>query len=686
MNKSKKILRIGKNWRIKVLYLMILLIFSFYGFRLFTLQVVDNEDYAAQADENRITNISIQAQRGVIYDRNGIVLAKNAAAYNITITPADLPTDEGATQEIYRQLSKVIDIPVSNGELTEEVVKTFSPCNTDLGIAQIVEIAGTNAPYTPVRIKCDVDRQTALLVESKGEEWPGVSVEIEPIREYPTGELTSEVIGFLGPIPESMEEYYAEQGFVVGRDKVGYAGIEATMQDTLAGKNGLRVVEEDVAGKVIRDVEPPIGAQPGSNIKLTIDTRLQQAAKAALVGNIKWWNRWFNEVRFTNGVVIAMNPKTGEILALVSYPTYENNRMARYIPAYYYQQLSADPNRPLFNHAISAEHPPGSVYKNVTAIGALNEGVVTPYQSLVTPYSIFITEKYSENDLGTPREFVDWKEGGHGQANFFKGLSQSVDVYFYKISGGYQDEVKEGLGPWRMSEYAKALGYGAPTGIELPGEASGLIPTPTWKRINLSENWSTGDTYIAGMGQGYVLATPLQILVSYAIVANNGVYMKPTLIREISDADGNVIQEFKPTQVWDVTKDPLITIYDENDLPTNEKKVIEPWVIDMTKQALRMTVTEGTAMSIFKGYDVPTSGKTGTAEYCDNIAQSKDLCKPGNWPSHAWYVGYAPSDDPEIAVIAFVYNGTEGSSVAAPIVREVFEAYFALKEIDERKQ
>ncbi len=686
MNKVFKQFGSWNNWRIRILYIIILLIFGFYGFRLFNMQVIDYQDYKDQADENRITNISLQTERGIIYDRNGIVLAENAASYNIVITPADLPADKGATQEIYRELSKVIGIPVSTGELTDEVVTTFSPCNTDLGITQIVEIAVTNAPYTPMKIVCDVDKEIAMLVESKSDEWQGVTVEVEPIRDYPTGELTAEIIGFLGPIPESMEEYYTGLGFVAGRDKVGYAGIESTMQDILAGKNGLRVVEEDVGGKVIRDVEPPVEAEPGMNIMLTIDTRLQEAAEAALVGNINWWNRWFNDVRFTNGVIIAMNPKTGEILALVSYPKYENNRMTRFIPAYYYQQLSADPNRPLFNHAISAEHPPGSVYKIVTAIGALNEGVVTPYQSLITPYSIFITEKYADNETGTEREFVDWKEGGHGQANYFKGLSSSVDVYFYKISGGYENEVPEGLGIWRMSEYAKALGYGAVTGIELPGESEGLVPTPTWKRINLSEAWSTGDTYIAGMGQGYVLATPLQILVSYAIVANDGVYMKPTLIREITDADGNVVQEFSPTEVWDVTKDPLINVFDENFVPTGELKTIDPSVIADTQQALRMTVTEGTALSIFEGFEIPTSGKTGTAEYCDNIAQEKGLCGSGNWPAHAWYVGYAPSDDPEVVVIAFVYNGTEGSSVAAPIVREFFEAYFALKEIDEGNQ
>ncbi len=674
------------TWRTRSLYLLILVIFGFYIFRLLNLQIINGEEYVAQAEENRTTNISIQTERGVIYDRNGIVLAKNAASYNVVITPADLPVDEGATQEIYRQLSEVIDVPVSNGELTDEVVRTFSPCETNLGISQIVIIADTNAPYTPMQIKCDVDEQTAQLIESKSDEWPGVEVEIEPIREYPTGELTSEIIGFLGPIPESLEEYYTELGFEPGRDKVGYAGVEATMQEVLGGTNGLRVVEKDVAGKVIRDLEPPVEPASGLNVKLTIDTRLQEAAKAALVGNIDWWNRWFNDVRFTNGVVIAINPKTGEILALVSYPTYENNRMARFIPAYYYEQLSADPNRPLFNHAISAEHPPGSVFKIVAAIGAINEGVIAPYQSLITPYSITIDDKYLENETGTKREFVDWKDGGHGQANFFKALSHSVNVYFYKITGGYENEVNPGLGIWRLSEYAKALGFGAITGIELPGEADGLIPTPTWKRINLSETWSTGDTYIAGMGQGYVLATPLQVLVSFAIVANDGIYMKPTIIKEILDEDGNVVQPFEPQEVWDVTTDPLIEIYDEDYLPTGEKRVIEPWVIDMTQQALRMTVTEGTAMSIFEGVEVPTSGKTGTAEYCDNIAQEKGLCVYGSWPAHAWYVGYGPTDDPEIAVVAFVYNGTEGSSVAAPIVRQVLEAYFQLKEIDEGNQ
>ncbi len=445
----------------------------------------------------------------------------------------------------------------------------------------------------------------------------------------------------------------------------------------------------DVAGKELRDLEPPQATTPGGNVVLTIDTRLQAATKAALIGEITWWNKYFNDTRSSNGVAITINPKTGEILSLASFPTFENNRMARFIPAYYYEQLSNDPNRPLFNHAISAEHPPGSVYKLSTAIGALNEDVVSATQSLECPGTgrISIIEKYAPNDPGTPRDYVCYDPLGHGRVSYLMGIALSCDIYFYKISGGYPGEVPEGLGVDRMAEYAKALGYGSLTGIELPGEATGLVPTSAWKRINLSENWSIGDTYIAAMGQGFVLTTPLQVLVSAAIVANDGVYMKPTLVKEIQDSEGNVVKPFTPIVNWDITKDPMIAVFDENGTPTEEKKIVEDWVVDLTQQGMRMTVTEGTAERVFRNFEVngeeiQVAGKTGTAEYCDNVAQSKNLCQPGNWPTHAWFVGYAPYEDPEIAVVAFVYNGGEGASVAGPIARKILEAYFELKAID----
>ena len=682
-----------EGWRIKVLYFMIFAIFGYYAIRLFDLQILHSNTYLGQSVENRTREISVTTQRGIILDRKGVVLARNIASYNVIITPANLPGDPtiepltGAVEKVYRELSQLINIPVSNGQLNEETVRLFTPCQTDFGIKEIVVIADTNAPYTPVRVACDVDKNTAMQIGEKSGDWPGVEIEVIPIREYPTGEMTSEIIGFLGPIPAVLEEEYRAKGFVPNRDKVGYAGVESSLNEQLSGKNGTRLVEVDVAGKELRDLEAPQPAIPGENVVLTIDTRLQAATKAALVGEIEWWNRYFNNIRSSNGVAIAINPKTGEILSLVSFPTFENNRMARFIPAYYYEQLSRDPNRPLFNHAISAEHPPGSVYKLSTAIGALNERVISPTKSVADPGKITILEKFAPNDPGRPRDYVCYDKLGHGRVSYLRGIALSCDVYFYKIGGGYPGEVPVGLGVDRMAEYAKALGYGAVTGIELPGEATGLVPTSAWKRINLSENWSIGDTYIAAMGQGFVLSTPLQVLVSAAIVANDGVYMQPTLVREVQDSEGNVIQPFTPKVKWDITKDPLIAVFDENGIATEEKKVVEPWVIDLTQQGMRMAVTEGTAERVFRnfiinGKEIQVAGKTGTAEYCDNVAQAKNLCQPGNWPTHAWFVGYAPYEDPEIAVVAFVYNGGEGASVAGPIARKILEAYFELKAID----
>ncbi len=492
-------------------------------------------------------------------------------------------------------------------------------------------------------------------------------------------------MGFLGPITAESEEAYTALGFIAGRDKVGFAGVELTMDETLRGTNGTRMVEVDNAGKILKDVQAPVEPVAGNNIVLTIDTRLQDAAQAALTYEMDYWNRRLNKIKSQNGVVIAMNPKTGEILALVSYPSYENNRMANVIPAYYYNQLNLDPLHPMLNHAISAELPPGSVYKMAAAIGALNEGVVTPDQEIDCPGSITVANTYSINNPGSEQTYYSYDRNGHGTCNFLKGVALSDDVYFYKIGGGYKDEVPNGgLNIWRLQQYAQALGYGTVSGIELPGESAGLIPDPTYKRIQKTENWSLGDTYIATIGQGYVVSTPLQVLESFATLANNGAHMKPTIIKDITDAQGKVIQPFTPKLLWDITKDPVIKVLDANGKPTGETKVVEPWVIDYAKQGMREVVVSGTSSEVFKDTDLQlqSAGKTGTAEYCDDVAYAKNLCQPEAWPTHAWYTGYAPYDNPEIVVTAFVYNGSEGASVAAPIVQKVLQAYFDLKAID----
>lgn len=672
-----------KPSRFIFIYILLAVIFIFYLFRLFDYQIVKGAGYLAQAEDNRTIEISDPGQRGIIYDRNGYILARNIPSYNVVVTPAQLPDDEGEVQRIFKELSAVIDMPVSEGDTTEATVKAFTPCYSPLGIEEVVYIATTNWPFRETRLKCDISKEIAMIVRENALDWPGIDIEVEAIREYPTGNLTSEIIGFLGPIPATMVEYYTGLGFVSGRDKVGYAGVENTMQDLLGGTNGQREVEVTVGGEIVRNLAEPVEPIPGQDVYLTIDTRLQSVAREALIHSLDYWNTFAGKTISSNGVVIAMNPQTGEILAMVSYPNFENNRMSRFIPGYYYEQLTADPARPLFNHAISAEHPPGSVFKMASALGILNEGVVTPDYQIQDPGQITLIQKYYVNDPGRPQNYYCWNRAGHGLVDYLHGIAWSCNIYWYKVGGGYEDEVEgNGLGIWRMGEYARALGYDALTGIELPGEADGLIPNPTWKRLNLGENWATGDTYLAAVGQGFVLATPLQVLNSISTIANGGRHMELSLVKEVVTSDGTVTQLFTPNVLWDITKDPVISVYNDN-IPTGEKITVQPWVIELAKQGMHMVTLEGgTAAIEFEGDTNLTAGKTGTAEYCDNFAQAQGLCDLGAWPAHAWYVGYAPFDNPEIAVVAFVYNGTEGSTFSAPIVRKVIDAYFELKAAD----
>ena len=690
MNSNANLTNNVQLWRIIVFGIAIIAVFLIYLGRLFTLQILESPEWVAQAEENRISEINLPTQRGIIFDRNGYILARNIPSYNVVIIPSDLPDDLGAIQEIFRQLSELVNVPINLGSLEDPYV----PCRSEHGIAQIVEYGETTAPYAPVRIKCNIDRTTAMIIKEEAVDLPGVDIEIESVRDYPTGVLTADIIGFLGPISADEEEYYRQRNFIPNRDKVGYAGVERYFQSILSGRNGERLVEVDVGGQVLRDVVPPVNPTPGFNLHLTIDSRLQSAAESILVRELDEWNAYFGEMRMNSGVVIALNPKTGEVLAMVSYPSYENNRMARIIPQYYFEQLSEDPRNPMLNHAVGDELPAGSVFKLVTAVGALNEGVVTPEQIIKAPPKIVIEEKFSANELNPrSREFVDWNDAGFGEIDFVNGLANSSNVYFYKLGGGFEDEIPEGLGICRLGTYARALGYGNFPGIELPLVEDGLIPDPTWKRINQGENWSSGDTYIASVGQGFIIATPLQVLLSASTIANDGELMRPTILREILDSDGNIIKSFVPDPVWDITRDPVIDIFDDPSSPggcesklTGEKKTVEPWVIEKVQEGMRQAVLIGTLADEFENVNISVAGKTGTAEYCDKYTNEKNLCIPGNWPTHAWTTAYAPYEDPEIAVIAFVYNGGEGATVAGPIVRQFLEAYFEIKAGDTAAQ
>ncbi len=739
-------------WRVILVYLAIALVVAAILSRLVSLQIFGAQEWVEQAVENYRSEISDPAPRGIIYDRNGYILARNIASYNVVITPAGLPDDDADIQRIYREVSELTGVP-AGGPVTDESLenaKLFSACIPGPSIADMVALGDSLAPFDPVKIICNINEELARVVRERSVDWPGVSLEIEPVRDYPTGSLTANVVGFLGPIPAAFQEDFEARGYVANRDKIGYAGIETSMDDVLLGRNGLRTVQVDVAGEVLRNLEPPIPPQPGYNVVTTIDTRLQKAAEAALVDEINFWNTYFGTIRISSGVVIAMNPKTGEILAMVSYPTYENNRLARFIPGYYYEQLAQDPRKPLVNNAISAELAPGSTFKLSTATGAFNEGVVELGQIVQTPGRLVLCERFSPNDPCTERNsrpFVDWiyerngviNEAGFGSLDFLRCIAYSSNVCFYKLSGGFEGEIDEGLGIFRLGEYARALGYGARSGIQLPGEEDGLVPSPQWKRINTGENWSTGDTYIAGVGQGYVLGTPLQVLMSGATIANYGKLMQPTVIREVQDEEGrvvplwfdpelfrifavreltdeqgragrvwvNVVDEtdvysspppgsyqispFTPNMKWDATVEPIINEWSCEagycDL-TGNTKVIQPSTIEAVRTGTRMAVSEdplGTLHEVFTEVfplPVAVAGKTGTAEYCDDVAREADRCRFGAWPTHAWTLAYAPFEDPEIIILAFAYNGGEGGSVAAPIVARVMQAYFELKTID----
>ncbi len=302
-----------QGWRYLVVYALLGGMAVIFLVRLLGLQLLNGKSYTLQAEDNRTEVISVAPSRGTIYDRNGIILARNIASYNIIITPAELPDDSGDIQRIYRELSALTGVPVSHG--TVEDAKLIAPCVPGPGIAEFVELGDSNAPYDPVKIQCNVDEQVAMSVREHAIDWPGVDVQIEPVRDYPTGSLTANIIGYVGPIWASLEQEYRARGFLPNRDKIGYAGVENSLNDILIGTPGQRTVEVDVAGQVLRNVEAPVDPIPGNNVILTIDTRLQQAAESILKRDIDYWNNDFNGyMRITSGVVIAMNPKTGEII------------------------------------------------------------------------------------------------------------------------------------------------------------------------------------------------------------------------------------------------------------------------------------------------------------------------------------------------------------------------------------
>lgn len=654
--------------------------------KLVQLQLINTADYARLAEENRLTRVNDPAPRGIIYDQNLVPLAINIPSYNVVIVPADLPdadTEAARREALFRRLADVLDMP-----LTVPGSQPQRPCTTGRGIIDLVDEFKNFRPFEPFKLKCDIPKDLALLLREELPDLPGVGIAVEPLRQYPTGELTASLIGYMAPIPDPNEsdyfkqlyDYYTGRGLLPGRDRVGVAGLEASMQDELSGLNGQRLIAEDVGGFELGVVRVETDTVPGLNLQLTIDVRLQAAAESAVQRRVQLANSYYPDLpgrQLHNGVAIVMNPSTGEILAMVSWPAFDNNRFARNIDVDYYEQLSTDQFYPLLNHAVNIVYPPGSVFKVVTAVGATEEGVIGPEQEITDEGKITIQDAFIPGVVGRSRDFVCWNREGHGQVSLVRGIAESCNVYFYKIGGGYADENVDGLGLENLGTWMERFGFGVPTGVELPGELGGFIPTRKWKRLTWSESWSTGDTYNAVIGQGYVHVTPLQMLNAYNAVINGGALFRPTLIDAFLDGEGNVITDTVPDILGRVE--------------------ISDTTLDYVRRGLRQAVTEGTLAGTFSLYgeierpilDVPAellvAGKTGTAEYCDALAYPQGLCIPGAFPTHSWTMVYAPFDNPEVSVIVFMYNGGEGSRNAAPVAGEILRNYFQLKEADALK-
>lgn len=585
--------------------------------RLFAIQVGGATPYAAFAATTRTVLEALPSSRGVIYDRAGKPLVSNIASYSIKVRPSDLPESKRA--EVVQTLAALID--------------------TDPTEINVAIDSNPGSRFDLVRVAQDVAPNVAAFIAESSTELPGVEVVVETRRNYELGSLFAQVLGYTGPISGSELLGLKQDGYLPD-DLVGRAGVESTYEEVLRGQYGLQSVERDAAGRQLQVVRTDRPAVAGSSIRLTIDARDQQLAEQALQWGMK-------AAGLKQGVIAVMNPQNGEILAMASLPTYDDNAFSQGINNKDYQAFLTNPDKPLVNKALSEVYPPGSTYKLVAGVGALADRKITTSTRIRTAGFLM---------LGGIR-FRDWNNRGFGMCNIYCGFGNSSDTFFYQVATM--------LGIDRHGYWGKELGFGARTGIDLPAEAAGTVPTNQWKLDTLGLPIYPGEVYLAGIGQGYVAVTPLQILNAYSALANGGTLYRPHVVAETIGPDGTVTK-VEPEVIGEVDASQSV-------------------LRDMRKAA-RTVVTNRMTFNLV---DLPivVSGKTGTAQFSG---------KAKNLPFHQWFVAFVPKDpwktasdpngwkaaqrtDSELAIVVLAYNSRAKGNAATEMVKYFLQLRYGIE-------
>lgn len=594
----------GERLRFQVAVYLVVSIFVVLLLRLWFLQIIRGETYRNLSENNRIRLEDITPTRGIIYDRHGRILVDNRPAFKLAIVPADVSDP----QQTLGKLSRILE--VDQAQLKEKI-----------------RSAPKGAPFRPILLRRDMSRDQLAAVETHRFNLPGVMVQIEPRRSYERPSFAAHLIGYLGEIEEAQLKERRDQGYKLG-DYLGKYGVEMEWEQELKGLRGGRQVEADAAGRQLRILHE-ISSKPGHNLILTLDTQLQLQAERALEGKA--------------GAIIAMDPNTGDILAMASSPAFDQNQFVRGFTPSEWQAIVDNPLHPLENKSIQGQYPLGSTFKPVVVAAALEEGLIDPDTTLSCS---------GEYRLGN-HLYRCWKKRGHGQIALYQAVVQSCDIYFYQLG--------QKLGVKLMSRYAQRFRLGSRTLVRLNNEAEGLVPTPQWKMRRFGVPWQKGEDLVMAIGQGFLLATPMQMIVLYATIANGGEFVRPRVVLRVEDADGGIIKKVDPEILGRIDLSPDTISFLQRAL---EGAVQEP---NGTGQAARLP-------------GIRVAGKTGTAQVVrvaeDQEEEQDETQVPYEFRDHAWFVAYAPAEAPEIVVVALVEHGGHGGSRAAPLVRQVMEEYF----------